>query len=93
MKNSEYEDEFEYEYDRRTKTILEVRGRENLVLVGVRCSSPAIVLVLVLVSAIGCKGEDVGVPKSNKLALMGFQPWELSKTNGSPRKGERCLHV
>jgi hypothetical protein len=95
MKNSEYEDKFEYEYDRRTKTILEVRGRENLVLVGVRCSSPAIVLVLVLVlvSAIGCKGEDVGVPKSNKLALMGFQPWELSKTNGSPRKGERCLHV
>jgi hypothetical protein len=44
MKNSEYEDEFEYEYDRRTKTILEVRGRENLVLVGVRFSSPAIVL-------------------------------------------------
>ena len=40
MKNSEYE----YEYDRRTKTILEVRGRENLVLVGVRFSSPAIVL-------------------------------------------------
>jgi hypothetical protein len=38
MKNSEYE------YDRRTKTILEVRGRENLVLVGVRFSSPAIVL-------------------------------------------------
>jgi hypothetical protein len=27
-------------------------------------------IVLVLVSAIGCKGEDVGVPKSNKLALM-----------------------
>jgi hypothetical protein len=44
MKNSEYEDEFEDEYDRRTKTILEVRGRENLVLVGVRFSSPAIVL-------------------------------------------------
>jgi hypothetical protein len=42
MKNSEYE--YEYEYDRRTKTILEVRGRENLVLVGVRFSSPAIVL-------------------------------------------------
>jgi hypothetical protein len=42
MKNSEYEDEFEY--DRRTKTILEVRGRENLGLVGVRFSSPAIVL-------------------------------------------------
>jgi hypothetical protein len=42
MKNSEYEDEFEY--DRRTKTILEVRGRENLVLAGVRFSSPAIVL-------------------------------------------------
>jgi hypothetical protein len=40
----EYEDEFEYEYDRRTKTILEVRGRENLVLRGVRFSSPAIVL-------------------------------------------------
>ena len=40
----------------------------------------SIVLVLVLVSAIGCKGEDVGVPKSNKLALTGFQPWEaLSK--------------
>jgi hypothetical protein len=66
MKNSEYE------YDRRTKTILEVRGRENLVLVGVRFSSPAIVLVLV--SAIGCKGEDVGVPKSNKLALTGLKP-------------------
>jgi hypothetical protein len=31
---NEYEDEFEYEYDRRTKTILEVRGRENLVLIG-----------------------------------------------------------
>jgi hypothetical protein len=42
MKNSEFEDEFEY--DRRTKTILEVRGRENLVLVGIRFSSPAIVL-------------------------------------------------
>jgi hypothetical protein len=41
---NEYEDEFEDEYDRRTKTILEVRGRENLVLVGVRFSSPAIVL-------------------------------------------------
>src|SRR5580704_15768388 len=34
----------------------------------------SIVLVLVLVSAIGCKGEDVGVPKSNKLALMGLNP-------------------
>jgi hypothetical protein len=30
--------------------------------------------VRVLVSAIGCKGEDVGVPKSNKLALMGLKP-------------------
>jgi hypothetical protein len=36
--------EFEDHYDRRTKTILEVRGRENLVLIGVRFSSPAIVL-------------------------------------------------
>jgi hypothetical protein len=44
MKNSEYEYEDEFEYDRRTKTILEVRGRENLVLAGVRFSSPAIVL-------------------------------------------------
>jgi hypothetical protein len=68
---NEYEDEFEYEYDRRTKTILEVRGRENLVLVEVRFSSP----VLVLVSAIGCKSGDLGVPKSNELALMRFQPW------------------
>jgi hypothetical protein len=73
MKNSEYE------YDRRTKTILEVRGRENLVLVGVRFllarnrSSIVLVLVLVLVSAIGCKSEDVGVPKSNKLALIGLK--------------------
>jgi hypothetical protein len=33
----------EYEYDRRTKPILEVRGKE-IVLVGVRFSSPAIVL-------------------------------------------------
>jgi hypothetical protein len=33
---NEDEDEFEYEDedDRRTKTILEVRGRENLVLIG-----------------------------------------------------------
>jgi hypothetical protein len=38
----------------------------------------SIVLVLVLVSAIGCKGEDVGVPKSNKLALMGLKPWAES---------------
>jgi hypothetical protein len=44
MKNSEYEDEDEFEYDRRTKTILKVRGRENLVLAGVRFSSPGIVL-------------------------------------------------
>jgi hypothetical protein len=42
MAETSYEDEFEY--DRRTKTILEVRGRENLVLIGVRFSSPAIVL-------------------------------------------------
>src|SRR5580700_1297054 len=35
----------------------------------------SIVLVLVLVSAIGCKGEDVGVPQSNKLALIGLKPW------------------
>src|SRR5580698_6357541 len=38
----------------------------------------SIVLVLVLVSAIGCKSEDVGVPKSNKLALMGLKPWAES---------------
>jgi hypothetical protein len=42
----------------------------------------SIVLVLVLVSAIGCKSEDVGVPKSNKLALMAFQPREPTALNG-----------
>ena len=34
----------------------------------------SILLVLVLVSAIGCQSGDLGVPKSNKLALMGLQP-------------------
>src|SRR5580700_9469590 len=38
----------------------------------------SIVLVLVLVSAIGCKSEDVGVPKSNKLARIGLKPWAES---------------
>jgi hypothetical protein len=40
----------------------------------------SIVLVLVLVSAIGCKGEDVGVPQSNKLALIGLKPWAESSS-------------
>ena len=44
----------------------------------------SIVLVLVLVSAIGCKSEDVGVPKSNKLALMRFQPWGTILSGDSP---------
>jgi hypothetical protein len=102
MKNSEDE------YDRRTKTILEVRGRENLVLVGVRFllarnrSSIVLVLVLVLVSAIGCKSEDVGVPKSNKLALMGFQPREPGPRRHALRgrqikrchnTGQTCTHL
>jgi hypothetical protein len=50
----------------------EPRPRRGSFLVARNRSS--IVLVLVLVSAIGCKGEDVGVPKSNKLALMGLKP-------------------
>jgi hypothetical protein len=88
MKNSEYE----YEDDRRTKTILEVRGerkprpRRGSFLVARNRSSIVLVLVLVLVlvSAIGCKREDVGVPKSNKLALMGFQPREPRSTAARP---------
>jgi hypothetical protein len=48
------------------------RPRQGSFLVARNRSS--IVLVLVLVSAIGCKGEDVGVPKSNKLALTGLKP-------------------
>ena len=94
MKNSEYEDAFEYEYDRRTKTILEVRGerkprpRRGSFLLARNRSSIVLVLVLVLVSAIGCKGEDVGVPKSNKLALMGFQPGEPPPRDDAPCKAQ-----
>jgi|SRR5580698_1134317 hypothetical protein len=50
----------------RRGSFLVARNRSSIVLV--------LVLVLVFVSAIGCKGEDVGVPKSNKLALTGLKP-------------------
>src|SRR3984885_7385070 len=66
----------------------EPRPRRGSFLVARNRSS--IVLVLVLVSAIGCKGEDVGVPKSNKLALMGLKP---RAEPSRPLRGEEAFQI